>query len=280
MDPREALAQLGDVASAERLLAHTSRRQLRRAVDAKQVRRLTRGQYALPDADLARKRAAELNGVVSHLSAALAHGWEVVKAPTRPWVTVPRNAKVKNRRRVNLVYADLEDRLVTGCVRTVVDCARRYPFAHALAVADSAIRHGDVDQTVLVRTAAQVRGRGAAHARRVARHADGRAANPFESVLRATAIDAGLTVEAQGLVPAGGRDLHPDVVDREHRLAIEADSWTWHGGRDAFERDCWRYTVLTLAGWRVLRFTYAQVMNEPAWVAACLRDAAATRLSA
>ena len=280
MDPREALAQLGGVASTAELLAHTTRREVRGAVGRREVRRLTRGQYALPDADLARKRAAQLNGVVSHLSAALLHGWEVVEPPAWPWVTVPRNAKIKDRGRVHLVYADLQDRVVTGCVRTVIDCGRRLPFSQALTVADSALRRGDVDQDVLVRAAAEVRGKGAARARRVAEHADGRAANPFESVLRAIAIEAGLPVEAQGLVTAGGRDLHPDVVDREHRLAIEADSWTWHGGREAFERDCWRYTVLTVAGWRVLRFTYSQVMREPEWVAACLRDATATLLSA
>lgn len=44
MDPREALAQLGGVASTAELLAHTTRAQLRAALESGEVRRLTRGQ--------------------------------------------------------------------------------------------------------------------------------------------------------------------------------------------------------------------------------------------
>ncbi|MDP3969390.1 MAG: DUF559 domain-containing protein [Nocardioides sp.] len=276
MDPRDALAQLGGVAQSADLLRLTSRKRLRTALERGDVERLARGRYRLPDADRALARAARAGGVVSHLSAAVVHGWEVAHPPPLPWVTVPRKAKVTDRRAVNLVYGDLtEERVVTGCTRTVVDCARRLPFPEALAVADSALRRGDVDGVRLVRAADEVRGKGAASARRVARYADARAANPFESVLRALALEAGLDVEPQGAVTAGGRTLHPDVLDRDHRLALEADSWAWHGARDAFARDCWRYTVLTLAGWRVLRFTHHQVMRQPDWVVACLRTAAA-----
>lgn len=275
MDPRDALAQLGGVASTRDLLSLTSERRLRTALERGDVERLARGRYRLPDADRALARAARAGGVVSHLSAAVVHGWEVARPPTLPWVTVPRKAKVTDRRGMNLVYGDLTDeRIVTGCTRTVVDCARRLPFPEALAVADSALRRGDVDGLVLQREAGSVRGKGAADARRVAHHADARAANPFESVLRALAVEAGLDVEPQGAVTAGGRTLHPDVLDRDHRLALEADSWAWHGGRDAFHSDCWRYTVLALAGWRVLRFTHFQVMQQPGWVISCLRTAA------
>lgn len=275
MDPREVLAQRGGVARSADLLASTTRRRLAAAVASGDVVRLTRGRYALPDADRALTRAAQLGGVASHLSAALIHGWEVLEAPTRPWVTVPPKAKIRDRRGVHLAYAEVDGRDVTGCLRTVVDCARRLPFAEALAVADSAVRQGDVDPIALAGEAAAVRGKGAARARLVARHADGRAANPFESALRAIALGAGLDVEAeaQGAIEAGGRILHPDLVDREHRLVIEAESWTWHGGRAAFERDCWRYTVVTLADWRVLRFTPGQVRHEPAWIVDCLRAA-------
>ena len=276
MDPREALTQLGGVATTGDLLRLTSERRLRTALARGDVERLARGRYRLPDADRALARAARAGGVVSHLSAAVVHGWEVAHPPTLPWVTVPRKAKVTDRRGMTLVYGDLpEERVVTGCTRTVVDCGRRLPFPEALAVADSALRRGDVDGVRLVAAAAEVRGKGAAAARRVAHHADRRAANPFESVLRALALEAGLTVEPQGEVVAGGRTLHPDVLDRDHRLALEADSWTWHCARGAVARDCWRYTVLALAGWRVLRFTHVQVMQQPGWVVACLRAAAA-----
>lgn len=143
-------------------------------------------------------------------------------------------------------------------MRTVIDCARRLTFGQGLAIADSALRHGDVDGERLIEVASGVRGKGAAGARRVARHASGLAVNPFESVLRAIALDAGLGVSAQRPIAIAGIVVHPDLVDEQLRLAIEADSWRWHAGKDAHERDCWRYTMLVVDGWTVLRFTWSR----------------------
>jgi very-short-patch-repair endonuclease len=80
-----------------------------------------------------------------------------------------------------------------------------------------------------------------------------------------------------------GRDLQPqvtiadergrgqvDLAARRLRWAIEADSYTWHGDRPAFVRDCRRYTRLVLLGWRVLRFVWEDVMHNPAYVRECL----------
>jgi very-short-patch-repair endonuclease len=200
------------------------------------------------------------------------HGWEIPFASTTPWITVPRNSKARRSPRYHLFWADLreESKVCTSPLRTVIDCARRLPFPVALSVADSAIRHGDVDQHRLVLAAAEVRGKGAAQARRIALHASGRAANPFESVLRALAIEAGFDVEPQVPIEVGDMTIHPDVVDRERRIVLEADSWEFHTGKDAHERDCWRYTILVCDGWLVLRFTWRQVMLQPEFVTACL----------
>ena len=93
------------------------------------------------------------------------------------------------------------------------------------------------------------------------------AANPFESVLRAIVLGfAALQVEPKGAVATRHRTYHPDLVDRRRRLALEADSWEFHTGQDAHARDCVRYTELTLAGWRVLRFTWEQMMRHPDYV--------------
>ena len=268
----EALERLGGVACRADLLRLTSGRKLRRAVHARTVLRIRKGHYRLPDADRALSRAAELGGVCSHLSAAQLHGWEIPFASTTPWITVPRNSKARRSPRYHLFWADLreERKVCTSPLRTVIDCARRLPFPVALSVADSAIRHGDVDQYRLGRAAAEVRGKGAAQARRIAVRASGRAANPFESVLRALALEAGLEVEPQVPIEVGEVTVHPDVVDRERRIVLEADSWEFHTGKDAHERDCWRYTVLVCDGWLVLRFTWRQVMLQPEFVTACL----------
>ena len=106
----------------------------------------------------------------------------------------------------------------------------------------------------------------------MAREASGLAANPFESVLRAIALDVpGLDLRPQVVIAEGGWVGRPDLVDTERRLVVEAESFEFHGRRAALRRDCERYTALTLLGWTVLRFAWEHVMFEPAYVAECLR---------
>jgi very-short-patch-repair endonuclease len=268
----EALEALGGAAGSRNLLRLTTARKLRTAISRGRIIRIGRGRFRLPDADRAMAKAIEIGGMVSHLSAAQLHGWELPFPPTMPWVSVPRNAKARGVRGCQLKWAELSEERghVTSPLRTVIDCARVLPFPAALAVADSALRHGDVDAEKLLRAAAAVRGKGAAEARRVAEHASPLAANPFESVLRGIALDAGLEVRPQSPIALGSITVHPDVVDRGRRLVIEAESWEWHSGKEAFQRDCWRYTMLVVSGWVVLRFTWWQVMHDPDFVRSCL----------
>ena len=64
------------------------------------------------------------------------------------------------------------------------------------------------------------------------------------------------------------------------RLAIEADGWETHGDRRAFEEDRRRDAALVAAGWRVLRFTWRQVVHEPEAVVAILRQLTEARATA
>jgi very-short-patch-repair endonuclease len=61
-----------------------------------------------------------------------------------------------------------------------------------------------------------------------------------------------------------------DFTWPDRRLMVEVDSLRHHGTRAAFERDRRRDQELTLNGWRVLRFTWRQVVEEPDRVAATL----------
>lgn len=272
VDAVEALEALGGAAGSRNLLRLTTARKLRTAISKRRIIRIGRGRFRLPDADRALAKAIEVGGMVSHLSAAQLHGWELPFPPTLPWVSVPRNASARGVRGCQLKWAELSEERghVTSPPRTVIDCARVLPFPAALAVADSALRHGDVDAETLVRSAARVRGKGAAEARLVAEHASPLAANPFESVLRGISIEVGLAVQPQSPILLGSVTVHPDVVDRGRRLVIEAESWEWHSGKEAFQRDCWRYTMLVVDGWVVLRFTWWQVMHDPDFVRSCL----------
>jgi very-short-patch-repair endonuclease len=69
-----------------------------------------------------------------------------------------------------------------------------------------------------------------------------------------------------------------DFLWPEQRLIVETDGFGAHGTRRAFERDRQRDARLQAAGYRVLRFTWRQLLDEPEVVAA--RLAAALALSA
>ena len=90
MEVVEALTWRGGVADAALLVRLTSRGKVRSALRNGTIERATRGRYVLPDADEARRAAARLSGVASHLSAAQLNGWELKHRPPRPVVTVPR----------------------------------------------------------------------------------------------------------------------------------------------------------------------------------------------
>ena len=265
-----ALERLGGIAGARELMRLTSSRCLRQALRSGEIDQVGRGRFALPAASRARRAASGMSAVVCLRSAAAHHGWPMMQQPERPEVAVPRGRKVEPARRdgVRVVWMDLAaDDLADGVttpLRTVIDCARRLPFDEALAIADSALRSGMVTGQEL--GTVRVGGAGASAVRRVLAHADGRAANPFESVLRAHAIEAGLDVEPQVALDLGTGVVHPDLIDRSRRLVLEADSWTHHATRPAHKADCARYNLLVLRGWLVLRFTWEQVMGEPAYV--------------
>jgi very-short-patch-repair endonuclease len=62
-------------------------------------------------------------------------------------------------------------------------------------------------------------------------------------------------------IPAGG--LEVDFTWPDRLLAVELDSRRYHLTDRAFRRDRERDRALTLAGWRVLRFTYRDVTEAP-----------------
>lgn len=274
-----ALVRLGGAADAATLFHLSSRKQVRTAVERGTVLRISRGWYALPSADPNRHAARELAGVASHLSAAASYGWELKTPPAVPWVTVPPKRRVPADRRTgkvvcwrNLAPAAYQDGVTTR-LQTVLDCARDLPFDEALAVADSALREGQLSKEELLDAARSSPSRGRQRALRVADAADERAYNPFESVLRAHALTAGgLDLRPQVEIATHGLQCTPDLVDLERRIIVEAESFRWHGDRRALRRDCRRYTLLALGGWTVIRFSWEDVILQPAYVEACLRE--------
>jgi very-short-patch-repair endonuclease len=70
-------------------------------------------------------------------------------------------------------------------------------------------------------------------------------------------------------VVVGGCEV--DFLWRSHSLVVEVDGWQAHGSRWSFETDRARDLALTAAGYRVVRFTYRQVIERGATVARDLR---------
>jgi very-short-patch-repair endonuclease len=68
-------------------------------------------------------------------------------------------------------------------------------------------------------------------------------------------------------VPVEGGGFEADFSWPARHLIAEADGYATHGTRAAFERDRRRDRLLQLAGWRVIRFTWRQLVDEPSEIA-------------
>lgn len=281
--PKVVARNRGNATFAE-LVEATSRRALAAAVNAGQVERLARGIYVLPGDDSDRRTALAYDGVVSHLSAAIAWDLPLLSLPPKPHITVPTKRHPRPGPPAVLHWASIDpaDRpnRLTSIVRTVADCARILPYGEALAVADAALASGMMRHSQLAAATDAMRGPGRTNARRVAATATAAADSFLESMLRALLITAGI----EGFVPQylveDGRfraqvDLGHDVA----RLALEADGYQFHGSSGDFAADCRRYDELVAAGWLVLRFTYQQVIADPDWVVATVRRTLSHRIS-
>ena len=84
-----------------------------------------------------------------------------------------------------------------------------------------------------------------------------------EAGLRRPAVNAWIEVPGDGL----SVDFSWPVL----RLAVELDGWETHGDRQAFEEDRRRDGLLAASGWRVVRFTWRQVIADPGHVVATVR---------
>jgi very-short-patch-repair endonuclease len=277
-DPVDVVRRLGGRASTKVLLEHTTRRRLTEAVRSGRLARPRRGLHVLPEMPDAAVVATGVGGIVSHASAAVWWRLALVRVPDVVHVTVQRGSRrapVPGVRYHWVPIAAMEPAaaaefgIVTSILQTVLDCAATMPFDEALAIADSALALHLVAPAALLAAAASSPRTGRQRRLRIARSADGRAANAFESRLRAIVLDAGVaSFEPQVTIELScGRRVRVDLADRARRVVLEADSFEHHGGRADLARDCERYDELVADGWTVLRFAWEHVMFRPEWVA-------------
>lgn len=284
LDPVVVLTRLGGVCTWRSLRRRSSWRAIRLALDSGAIIKESHGRYALPTVEPARAAASRLTGHCSHTSAAAYHGWAVAYPPDQPHVTISPRRNVPAHRRAGvhvhwrrLSDVEVVDGWVTSPVRTVIDCCLDLPFDEALAVFDSSWRAGLKPREVQL-AALRLSQRQRDKVLAVARAADPRAANPFESMLRAIAMTVrGLHVEPQVVVRDRTFYARVDLADEELKIVMEADSFEFHSSPKDLDRDTRRYNGLTVRGWLVLRFTWKQVMFEPELVRETLAAAVALR---
>ncbi|MGH2746847.1 MAG: endonuclease domain-containing protein [Actinomycetota bacterium] len=80
-----------------------------------------------------------------------------------------------------------------------------------------------------------------------------------------------LPVRQHPLILASG-PIRFDLAYPDRLIGIEADSFSWHGDRAAFDRDRRRDNEAAALGWIVLRFTWAQVRYDPEYVVETIRE--------
>ena len=280
MTPAEIIRLLGGVARWNEIECLVTRAELDAQLADGSISRVRRGIYALGDIREVRALAEQVAGTVSHLSAALEHGWKVKFPPDKPTITLRRNRSLPPGELVEVIWADLTPlqvhRGLTRPVATVIGCARAYPYDVALSVADSALRDGAVTRPELLEAALASPRTGRARAVRIARDADGRAANPFESCARAIAADvAGLAVQPQVWIEGVGR---VDLCDCALGIVIECESFEFHSDSQSLKRDVRRYTSCARRGLVVVRFTWDEVMFDPDYCRHALEDVVELRL--
>ncbi|HYW23446.1 MAG TPA: DUF559 domain-containing protein [Terriglobales bacterium] len=241
-------------------------------------RRLGSGLYAWAGLDdgpaitlAAVRRRLPPEAAFSGRTAAWLHGLDL--PPCDPVeVTVPERCGVSARTGVLVRRARLGDGEVverrglraTSVLRTVVDLSRRLPLVEAVVTADLALHRRLLDLAQITAHIAQHPGRkGVIDLRRLVELTEPAAESPMETRLRLILVFAGLPrPEAQvRLYDAEGRFLaRPDLYYRAARLCLEYDGGTH---REALVADDRRQNGLVNAGFRLLRFTAADVLRTP-----------------
>lgn len=101
------------------------------------------------------------------------------------------------------------------------------------------------------------------------RYTDGRAESILETLARVALVSARLRVEPQVVIDGVGRvDL---LVGG--RVIVELDGWEHHGTLSAFAADRRRDREAVARGFRVLRFTFSDVVGDPRGLVAAVRAA-------
>lgn len=218
---------------------------------------------------------------VSHATAARL--WNLVVPPDpEVHVIAPRDSRVRIRglRTHRVAIDEREMTLVSGVLcttllRTTIDCLLWLPEEAGRGLLTDALQRHVLDLDT-VRTALRQTGQrhGLARAWAVLRDVSGGAHSEAEvlahRILRKSGIagwSANVEVyDAMGLIGV------VDVLFAAARLVLEIDGRAYHSDDAAFQRDRSRQNRLVAAGFRVVRFTWEDLVRRPDEVAQVVRS--------
>jgi len=267
----------GGLASTSELYADGhSRTALSAGADSGRVIRVRQGWYSTPDTHPLLLEAARIGGRLTCLSALALQGyWTLPTADLH--VAVPPNAcRLRTRRSKVTRLADVReprarihwrgdsggDRLVLppmACLSDLIACQEPDSVT---ATADSVLHRQpwleDEWRLLVLRSPASKR--------RYLSAIDGVCESGTESIFFKRISPLGLPMQRQAQIPGVGRvDF---LIGRA--LVVEIDGAEYHTDRQRFEADRHRDAVLSRMGYRVLRFSYRQVMYAWAEVEAAV----------
>lgn len=254
-----------------------TKKQLARAVARADIIRVRQGWYATPDLPIDLLRAARVGGRVTCVSGARFLGLATRDSPT-PHVAVPHHSSrlrspddPRSRHvgstRIHWTDAGGSDRVACTPLECLVEMAGCRPLEQTIAAVDSALRLGYISQAAWTRACRTMPRR----LRRWLTQVDRRAASITESITRVRLNGLGIFPRLQVRIPGVG---HVDLLIGE-ALVIEVDGFAYHSDPDDFENDRRRDARLSIRGYRVLRFSYRQVMGHWSEVKAAILAAVA-----
>ncbi|WP_413318429.1 DUF559 domain-containing protein [Agrococcus sp. 1P02AA] len=267
MDFLAWLSAMGGVCTTSRALELLTPRELRALRRRGALWVPLRGWTALDGVRNDVTRALDLGGVVSCVSAFRAHGLWTPHGDRDLHIRVHRethSAKLAKAEDADGVHVHrLLGRLpeqrpwdgVDSVLTSLAVATSCVSAADAVAAADVALRLGKLQLEDL----SELRQQLPESRSRVLATANGLAGSGTESLFAAVLRRAGIRFQQQPQLLPG--EFFDFLIGTS--LVVEIDSLAWHGSREQMANDRRRDAELTLLGYRVIRFTYEQVLLDP-----------------
>ena len=267
MELVNCIRSLGGIAPTHRLLRMGwTGRSLSAAVHDGTILRVRQGWYCSPLEPPTRLAAWRVGGRLTCVSGATELGlWtrvtpalHIAVPPTASRLRKPSDMRTRLTPDPGVVIHWRPRRVGSAFLESpltcLIDMCHCEPPEFVVAAVDSALRAGLISRGAWLRALAVL----PLGLRLQLAEADGRSESIIESLSRFRCRRLGLSVRIQVKLAPGVR---VDLLIGE-RLVIEVDGREHHDGPAAFERDRARDALLSALGYRVLRFSYGQVMSD------------------